>query len=109
MVYFQVNNDPGYSIIECIDKNNYNCVDNEFSVLVPESLRSHPLRGKKVCRKCHNECDNCFENGAKLDTQCKRCRNFYSNATGECVRNCSANSEYLEPGTKVSAIITILT
>jgi hypothetical protein len=77
-------------------------LEDEFSILVPESLKNHPLKGKEVCRKCHNECDECFENGAKLEAQCKKCKNYFSNSTGECVKNCTFEDEYLELNTKVT-------
>ena len=68
---------------------------------MPENLRSHPLKGKKVCRKCNSECVNCFGSGAKLHTQCEQCRNFYSEISLECVSNCSVQrNEYLLEGTK---------
>ena len=98
-----VKNDVAYSVIKCIERRDVqNCSNDELYMLVPESLRSHPLRGKPVCRKCHNECLGCYENGAKLNSQCKACRNFYSNASSECVKNCSIINEFLEPDTKVS-------
>ncbi len=96
-----VSNDQAYSILKCIEKDDYECSRSEFSMIVPESLKNHPLKGKKVCRKCNDVCDNCFENGAKLGTQCKKCKHFYSNLSGECVYNCSSHSEYLESETKV--------
>lgn len=78
--------------------------DDEFSTFrtfVPDNLPSHPLRGKTVCRKCNQECDGCFANGAKLGEGCRKCRNFYSNETNECVSSCSKYNEYQEVGTKV--------
>ncbi len=96
-----VNNDQSYTILKCIEKETYDCTNNEFSVLVPSYMQTHPLKGKNVCRKCNNECEECFDNGVKLNTQCKKCKNFYSNSTGECVRNCSNHKEYLDEEKKV--------
>lgn len=63
---------------------------------MPQNLKTHPLKGKHVCRKCNDECDECYENGVKLNTQCKKCKNLYSNSTGECVKNCTSHNEYLD-------------
>lgn len=96
-----VKNDPAYSITKCIEKDSFECTNNKFSVLVPENLKLHPLKGKTVCRDCNDECDECFDNGAKFGTQCKKCKNFYSNSTGECVKDCTNHNEYQDSTNKV--------
>jgi len=69
---------------------------------VPENLKAHPLKGKKVCRKCNDECMNCFDNGVKLNMQCDQCRNYYSESHLECVNNCSIQrNEFLLEGTNI--------
>jgi len=103
-----VENDANYSVIKCIEKDTYLCLDKEFSIIVPETLSNHPLRGKQVCRKCHDQCDGCYENGVKLLTQCKKCKNYFSNLTGNCVQNCSSATEYLVKDTKVETCLFLL-
>lgn len=98
-----VDNDNLFTIQKCIIKEGFNCTGDYFWNLVPENLKSHPLRGKTVCRKCHKECDSCFANGAALKQQCYMCKNLHSNSTNECVSNCSSHNEYLQTGTKVFA------
>ena len=97
-----VSNDAAYSIVKCIAKEVDTCGDNHFIKVVPENLKTHPLKGKRVCRKCDDECDNCYDNGVQLHTQCEKCRNFYSVASNECVSNCSMQrNEYAESGKQV--------
>lgn len=97
-----VGNDADYSVLKCVEREALNCSlgQNEFPMLVPEALE-HPLRGKKVCRKCHDQCDGCIDNGVRLGTQCRQCRNYLSDYTGECVKNCSFDREYLQRDTKI--------
>ena len=95
-----VDSDHAYSILQCIQRDEFNCSTDHFYDLVPPYLKTHPLRGKAVCRKCHQECENCFQNGAMLHTQCERCRHYYSKSTNECVNDCSYHNEYLEADTK---------
>jgi L1 cell adhesion molecule len=97
-----VQNDDDYTIVKCILRETYECNNNYFLDLVPPNLKSHPLVGKTVCRECNNECDNCYQNGAHLNTECEKCKNYYSKASNKCVSNCSLNNEYEEPGTKVN-------
>lgn len=97
-----VNNDASYSVIRCIDRNEFNCSASDGApILVPPDLSSHPMRGKTVCRKCNSECDGCLAKGTILGEGCKKCRNFYSRSMNECVSNCSKNNEYFEKDTNV--------
>ncbi len=97
-----VENDFDYSVIKCIASENYTCGENFFTGVVPENLKSHPLKGKKICRKCNDECVNCFDNGVKLHTQCARCRNHFSESHLECVSNCSMQrNEYSLASTNI--------
>jgi epidermal growth factor receptor len=96
-----VNNDHSYTIVKCIQKDEFNCSDDHFFDLVPVNLKNHPLKGKTVCRQCHDECDGCYKNGPLLNTQCAACKNFYSKSTNECVGDCFYHNEYLQAGTNV--------
>ncbi len=96
-----VDNDHAYTVVSCIQKDEYNCTDDHFLDIVPSYLTMHPLKGQTVCRKCNKECDGCFRNGAQLKTQCEKCTNFYSKSTNECVNDCAYHNEYLESETQV--------
>lgn len=96
-----VDNDPVYTVLKCIIREEFNCTGDYFWDLVPSNLKNHPLKGKAVCRRCHKECDGCFKNGAFLNTQCERCMNYYSKSTNECVNDCANHNQYLEDNTKV--------
>ena len=89
-----IDNDLDHTIIKCIERDRYNCSDSFYSGVVPKYLVNHPLRDKTVCRKCNDECNNCFNEGTELQKACQSCKNYFSTSTKQCVRNCSAN-EYV--------------
>ena len=95
-----VKNDPAVTIIRCIDQSTYNCTGNMFWDTVKIK---HPMKNKKVCRLCHDECDGCKDNGNVLGHGCDRCKNYYSKSTNKCVSECFEN-EYLNTTTKVNAL-----
>ena len=98
-----VDNDPAYSLLQCIVLDEYACNGQHFTDLVSENVADgrHPLRGKTVCRRCNAECDKCYKSGVQLKSECEACRNYYSLTSNKCVTNCSAHNEYVEKGTKV--------
>ncbi len=66
---------------------------------MPSILRDHPLRGKRVCRKCHSECRYCYNDGSM---NCYECNNLLS-SNGSCVSQCNKANEYLNETLKVSS------
>lgn len=90
-----IDNDPAYSVLKCVLRDEFMCSEGYFLNIVPENLKFHPLKGKTVCRKCNKECDGCYANGVRLNENCIRCKNYWSNSTNECVNNCSTYNEYL--------------
>ena len=105
-----VDNDPSYTIIKCILLEEFDCTNDHFIDHVPLYLANHPLRGKAVCRKCKDECNEChkfgdsYVAGDQLKSECKKCKYFLSKSTNRCVFNCTAHNEYIQPNTEVSMI-----
>lgn len=92
-----VDNDNSYTVLKCMIREQ--CPYGFFRDII--KMTSHPLKDRVVCRKCHNECDGCIENGALLNSSCIKCKNFYSNKNNLCVNNCSIHNEYFKDGTNV--------
>lgn len=93
-----VDNDNSFTVLKCILWNN-TCPPGYFHDVV--NLKDHPLKGRDVCKKCHDECDECNGSGNSLSHGCIKCKNFYSKNSNRCVKNCSIYNEHLKVGSNV--------
>lgn len=93
-----VDNDDAYTIIKCIG--DIDCELGYYLTIVPK-LRPHLLQNKLVCRKCHNECVNCYGDGS---SNCYSCQNYNSSRNNQCVTSCSPTEEFLDTQANVYKI-----